>query len=929
MVATVHPFWRSGSILIALLLCLAGPVQAQPVIDPSRTTDWSQAGVLGGIPHRTTICATFNPGATAAQINSAIASCTNGVVFLNPGTYNLTTGITFGNRDNVTLRGAGPGRTILKIAAPDSCGGVQANICIQGAAVGSSPPSSNIRNWTGGYAKGSTQLTLDSATGVTVGTVLVLDQLDDPSDTGGVYISCSGAASLEECPGTRTGRSQQQMVRIVSVAGNVVTISPGLHMPNWRSARQPQVWWWGDSAEMNGVEDLTLDHTNGTETSGIGFRNAYRNWVRNVRSLNSNRNHIWLYRSAHIEIRDSYFYGTKNSTTLSYGVESFMVSDALVINNIFQHVSRPIMMGPAAGGVYAYNHMVDMYYTSPANWMNAGINGSHDSGTGMNLFEGNMTTGFLMDLYHGTGALPTLFRNRLTGLEPGKIQNTSVINIWGFNRLANLVGNVLGTSGYHTKYENSRVAPASSGSPDRSIYLLGYTGVIEQTPLGYDSLVVTTMFRWGNYDYATGQTRWNAAEIPAGSPVPATQTLPASLFLSSRPAWWGAMPWPAIGPDVSGGEDPAGYAHRIPAQACYDSTPRNADGTLAFDADQCYTTALPDTVPPSVPAGLTATAVSFAQINLAWTASTDDVGVAGYRILRCEGAGCVPTLQVAAGSVANYSDTGLSPTTSYSYSVSAYDAAANASAASTRATAVTQAMPLSSQGRVAGYNFNEGIGTVAADATINRNTGVLSGAEWRGAGRFGSAVTFNGTTSFVEAADIDAISLQTEATFQAWVWLDAAPSEVASVFNKWNQTGDDEYIFGINPNRTLYFAWQTTGGATWGTGSYNQANGSGMIPLATWTHVAVVRSGTSLKFYINGNLDATLSTALDANPFRNGMATLRIGGQGRGGRNRFLAGAIDEASIYDRALSQAEIQHYSTLPVLPRLSPPTNLRIVK
>ncbi len=94
-------------------------------------------------------------------------------------------------------------------------------------------------------------------------------------------------------------------------------------------------------------------------------------------------------RSARIEVRDSYFYGTKNAATLSYGVESFMVSDALVVNNIFQHVSRPIMMGPAAGGVYAYNFMIDMHYTSPATWLNGGINGSHDSGTGMNLFEGN------------------------------------------------------------------------------------------------------------------------------------------------------------------------------------------------------------------------------------------------------------------------------------------------------------------------------------------------------------------------------------------------------------------------------------------------------------------------------------------------------------------------------------------------------------
>ena len=46
------------------------------------------------------------------------------------------------------------------------------------------------------------------------------------------------------------------------------------------------------------------------------------------------------------------------------------------------------------------------------------------------------------------------------------------------------------------------------------------------------------------------------------------------------------------------------------------------------------TVTAPDTTKPSKPAGLTATAVSSSQINLSWTASTDNVGVTGYRIYR-------------------------------------------------------------------------------------------------------------------------------------------------------------------------------------------------------------------------------------------------------------------------------------------------------
>src|SRR5438309_8818701 len=108
------------------------------IIDQSRATDWSQAGIPGGIPNRTTICATLNPGATAAQINSAIAACPSGqVVFLNAGTYNLT-GIDFAQHSNVTLRGAGPDQTILKFTANTGCSGLNADVCVQGSF-----------NWTG------------------------------------------------------------------------------------------------------------------------------------------------------------------------------------------------------------------------------------------------------------------------------------------------------------------------------------------------------------------------------------------------------------------------------------------------------------------------------------------------------------------------------------------------------------------------------------------------------------------------------------------------------------------------------------------------------------------------------------------------------------------------------------------------------------
>ena len=55
----------------------------------------------------------------------------------------------------------------------------------------------------------------------------------------------------------------------------------------------------------------------------------------------------------------------------------------------------------------------------------------------------------------------------------------------------------------------------------------------------------------------------------------------------------------------------------------------------------------PDTTPPTAPTGLTANAAGSSQINLAWTASTDNVAVTGYRVERCQGAGCANFAQIA------------------------------------------------------------------------------------------------------------------------------------------------------------------------------------------------------------------------------------------------------------------------------------------
>ena len=127
------------------------------------------------------------------------------------------------------------------------------------------------------------------------------------------------------------------------------------------------------------------------------------------------------------------------------------------------------------------------------------------------------------------------------------------------------------------------------------------------------------------------------------------------------------------------------YSYRVRAT--------DAAGNLStYSNTASATTPAPDTQPPTAPSGLTATAASSSQINLAWTASTDNVGVTGYLVERCQGAGCTSFAQIGTSTSTTFSDTGLTASTSYSYRVRATDAAGNLSPYSNTASATTTAL---------------------------------------------------------------------------------------------------------------------------------------------------------------------------------------------------------------------------------------------
>lgn len=104
--------------------------------------------------------------------------------------------------------------------------------------------------------------------------------------------------------------------------------------------------------------------------------------------------------------------------------------------------------------------------------------------------------------------------------------------------------------------------------------------------------------------------------------------------------------------------------------------------------------AIPDTIPPSTPTNLSASAAGSTQINLTWTASTDNVGVTGYLVQRCSGSNCTNFVQIGTSIGATYADMGLTPSSSYTYRVQATDAAGNLSGFSNTSATSTPAPPV-------------------------------------------------------------------------------------------------------------------------------------------------------------------------------------------------------------------------------------------
>ncbi len=235
----------------------------------------------------------------------------------------------------------------------------------------------------------------------------------------------------------------------------------------------------------------------------------------------------------------------------------------------------------------------------------------------------------------------------------------------------------------------------------------------------------------------------------------------------------------------------------------YQVQAEDADHNLSALCTGVQGTTTTDVTPPTVPTNLNGTAISRTQVNLTWTASTDYVGVTGYKVFR-------GGVQIGTSATTSYSDLTCWGNTTYSYTVSAYDARSNNSAQSTAKVITTPSV---------------------TDIIMDNPAGTYVGAWTSGTsttGKYGADYVFRST----------AVAETGSATF-------TAPIDV----NGW-YTVYCWYTQGANraTNAPHVVTWTGTGGGTQTVNINQQAGGGAWVTLRTNTHM-LQGSGNSVELH--------------------------------------------------------------------------------
>ena len=532
-------------IMILTFLFVHSISWAVYVLPTDRAVEWTgNAGIRGGIPNITTVyqtidSKTYGNGVTDARsaIQTAINSCPpNQVVYLPPGTYYLSGGISM--RNGVVLRGAGPANTVLitNVASDVGSGLLNASSTSRGARI----------NITAGYAKGTSTITVADASTINSGDYIVIDQLNDSSTTTVSSVGTGGTCTW--CASEDGGkRSMGYISKVTSKSGNSLTLELPL-MWDFVAAASPQIMKLNTVVSNIGIENLKMSNNGaGSFDSAVNFGQSVNCWVKNVETNRFGRRHLWFSYSYRGEIRDSYIHNAKSyGQDHGYMVEIWNKSTGFLIeNNIFAHAD--IGVNIITGGAYtviAYNYFRDAEYTNDVYRLSPaiGFHGAH--GTRV-LIEGNKLYKLQFDPYWGSSSHVVVFRNHITGHDDVETNNVYPILTGAKSTYNSVVGNVLGDAGIkYARFELFNTA--ASNCRTFAIYHTGYWSSYDQdscSTTGWDADSRATQLRHANFDYFNNAVLFNGSD---------DRTLPVSMYRTDKPTWWcEETPWPPIGSDLS------------------------------------------------------------------------------------------------------------------------------------------------------------------------------------------------------------------------------------------------------------------------------------------------------------------------------------------------------------------------------------------
>ena len=441
----------------------------------------------------------------------------------------------------MTFRGAGPGKTIIRSTGH--------NVIRQDGYAFNEADGVSI---TGGFSQGSRSITLASAPSsrFTAGGLIAITENSSPNKFApniGVYARDGLTSSA---PSLTASRCFRFVTRITGVSGNTISLATPLPL-SFTASLNPKAYPQSGTGCHVDVRHRGHDfrRVRGRDPA-LSDRQVLVQEPRVQESAPATTSDIsscttaFSRRSADAMSTMSRI-GLKMTEGTGFGIY-YGTCNGLFVDNISNRTACQFLLAGCAANAFVYNYAKDCSRgTTPVVMPQFQYHGPHGL---MDLFEGNIGPQFAPDAYHGSASHDTLFRNQFNGLCTGRANDRRVLNLCRGSYYFNVVGNIIGDSSWTpTGYEGV----GGFAHTDSFMYVLGYpnSGNTSMSPamawsthpnVYPDPAVKSTILRHGNYDYYHKDVVWDATI--------ATRTIPASMFYSSKPAYFGSLQWPADRP---------------------------------------------------------------------------------------------------------------------------------------------------------------------------------------------------------------------------------------------------------------------------------------------------------------------------------------------------------------------------------------------